>query len=146
MNNDELNLSVIHHESFLISGEVIMNITLDYLRGRRIWVVPNFVVWGDWSLYSFLLFYTEMGATTKRIVFNKSTLGGLDQTVSFASLYDFRGNQLPATINNPKVIVLPKNEVLCIVVGTEAETGFRIAKVPESPGTGLVDLMIVEMG
>jgi hypothetical protein len=123
-----------------------MNITLDYLRGRRIWVVPNFVVWGDWTLYSFLLLYTEMGATSKRVVFSKSTLGGLDQTVNFSSLYDFRGNQLPDTINNPKVIVLTKNEVLCLVVGAETNTGFRIAKLSESPQTGLVDLMIVEMG
>jgi hypothetical protein len=123
-----------------------MNITLDYLRGRRIWVVPNFVVWGDWSLYSFLLFYTEIGATSKRVVFSKSTLGGLDQTVNFSSLYDFRGNQLPTTIANPKVIILPKNEILCLVVGAETDTGFRIAKLSESSGTGLVDLMIVEIG
>jgi hypothetical protein len=126
--------------------EVLMNITLDYLRGRRIWVVPNFVVWGDWSLYSFLLLYTEIGAGSKRIVFGKSTLGGLDQTVNFSSLYDLRGNQLPEMISNPKVIVLPKNEVLCLVVGAEANTGFRIAKLSESSSTGLVDLMIVEMG
>jgi hypothetical protein len=123
-----------------------MNITLDYLRGRRTWVVPNFVVWGDWSLYSFLLFYVEMGTNSKRILFNKSTLGGLDQTVNFSNLYDFRGNQLPVTIKNPKVIVLPKNEVLCLVAGTETDTGFRIAKFSESSQTGLVDLMIVEMG
>ncbi len=131
-----------------------MNITLDYLRGRRIWVVPNFVVWGDWSLYSFFLFYTEMGATSKRVVFNKSTLGGQTQTVNFSSLYDFRGNQLPDTIDNPKVIVLPKNEVFCLVVGGETDTGFRIAKLCDlctlrsagSSGTGLVDLMVVEMG
>jgi hypothetical protein len=123
-----------------------MNITLDYLRGRRTWVVPNFVVWGDWSLYSFLFFYTEMGASSKRIIFSKSILGGLDQTVNFSSLYDFKGNQLPATINSPKVLALPKNEVRCLVVGTETNNGFRIAKVSESPQTGLVDLMIVEMG
>ncbi|MCK4224372.1 MAG: hypothetical protein KAX39_04265 [candidate division Zixibacteria bacterium] len=123
-----------------------MNITLDYLRGRRIWVVPNFVVWGDWSLYSFLLFYTEMGTTSKRVVFNKSILGGQTQPVNFSSLYDFRGNQLPETIESPKVIVLPKNEVLCLVVGGETNTGFRIAKLSPSSQTGLVDLMIVEMG
>ncbi len=123
-----------------------MNITLDYLRGRRMWVVPNFVVWGDWSLYSFLLLYTEVEATAKRVVFSKSTLGGLDQTVEFSNLYDFRGNQLPNTISNPKVVVLPKNEVSCFVVGSESGTGFRIGKLGESSGTGLVDLMIVEMG
>jgi hypothetical protein len=123
-----------------------MNITLDYLRGRRIWVVPNFVVWGDWSLYSFLFFNAEIQAGSKRIVFSKSILGGLDQTVDFSNLYDFKGNQLPTTINNPKVIVLPKNEVFSFVVGAEMNTGFRIAKLPGSSHTNLVDLMIVEMG
>ena len=123
-----------------------MNITLDYLRGRRVWVVPNFVVWGDLSLYLFFLLYTETEATAKRVVFSKSTLGGLDQAVEFSNLYDFRGNRLPEIINNPKVVVLPKNEVPCFVVGTETPTGFRIGKLSESSGTGLVDLMIVEMG
>ena len=123
-----------------------MNITLDYLRGRRVWVVPNFVVWGDLSLYLFFLLYTEMEATAKRVVFSKSTLGGLDQAVEFSNLHDFRGNRLPEIINSPKVVVLPKNEVPCFVVGTETPTGFRIGKLSESSGTGLVDLMIVEMG
>jgi len=123
-----------------------MNITLDYLRGRRTWVVPNFVVWGDWSLASFLLLYTEMGETSKRVILAKNNLGGLDQAVNFSGLYDFRGNQLPEVIANPKVMVMPKNEVNCFVVGTETDTGFRIARFSGSEKTGLVDLMIVEMG
>ena len=123
-----------------------MNITLDYLRGRRTWVVPNFVVWGDWSLASFLFLYTEMGETSKRVVLAKNNLGGLDQVVNFSDLYDFRGNQLPEVIGNPKVIVMPKDEVNCFVVGTETDTGFRIARFSGSERTGLVDLMIVEMG
>ena len=123
-----------------------MNITLDYLRGRRTWVVPNFVVWGDWSLASFLLLYTEMGETSKRVMLARNNLGGLDQSVTFEDLYDFRGNRLPETISNPKVMVMPKNEVNCFVVGTETDTGFRIARFSGSEKTGLVDLMIVEMG
>ena len=123
-----------------------MNITLDYLRGRRTWVVPNFVVWGDWSLASFLLLYTEIGETSKRVMLARNNLGGLDQSVTFETLYDFRGNQLPETISNPKVMVMPKNEVNCFVVGTETDTGFRIARFSGSEKTGLVDLMIVEMG
>ena len=123
-----------------------MNITLDYLRGRRTWVVPNFVVWGDWSLASFLLLYTEMGEASKRVALAKNNLGGLDQMVNFSDLYDFRGNRLPEAIGNPKVIVMPKNEVNCFVVGTETDTGFKIAKFSGSEKTGLVDLMIVEMG
>ena len=123
-----------------------MNITLDYLRGRRTWAVPNFVVWGDWSLASFLLLYTEMGETSKRVILAKNNLGGLDQTVDFCDLYDFRGNQLPQVITSPKVMVMPKNEVNCFVVGTETDTGFRIAKFSGAEKTGLVDLIIVEMG
>jgi hypothetical protein len=123
-----------------------MNITLDYLRGRRTWVVPNFVVWGDWSLASFLLLYTEIGETSKRVMLARNNLGGLDQSVTFETLYDFRGNRLPETISNPKVMVMPKNEVNCFVVGTETDTGFRIARFSGSEKTGLVDLMIVEMG
>ena len=123
-----------------------MNITLDYLRGRRSWLVKNFVVWGDWSLASFLLLYTEMGQTSKRVMLAKNNLGGLDQTVSFSDLYDFRGNQLPEVIQNAKVIAMPKNEVNCFVVGAETDTGFRIARFSGSEKTGLVDLMVVEMG
>jgi len=123
-----------------------MNITLDYLRGRRTWVVPNFVVWGDWSLASFMLLYTEIGETSKRVMVAESNLGGQDQAVSFSELYDIKGNQLPEVISHPKVIVLPKNEVNCFVVGTEIETGFRIARSSGEGKTGLVDLMVVEMG
>ncbi len=123
-----------------------MNITLDYLRGRRTWVVPNLVVWGDWSLASFMLLYTEMGETSKRIMLAENNLGGEDQVINFSDLLDFRGNQLPEVISHPKVVVLPKNEVNCIVVGTETETCFRIARASGEEKTGLVDLMVVEMG
>ncbi len=109
-------------------------------------MVPNFVVWGDWSLASFLVLYTEAGDTSKRVVFAKNNLGGLDQTVSFSDLYDFRGNQVPQTIASPKVMVMPKNEVNCFVVGAETDGGFRIARFSGSQKTGLVDLIIVEMG
>ncbi len=123
-----------------------MNITLDYLRGRRTWVVHNFVVWGDWSLASFLLLYTEIGETAKRVLLAGNNLGGLDQTVNFSDLYDFRGNKLPEAIANPKVMIMPKNEVNCFVVGSETNTGFRIARFSGSEKPGLVDLVIVEMG
>jgi hypothetical protein len=109
-------------------------------------LVPNFVVWGDWSLASFLLLYTEVYQTSKRIMLAKNNLGGLDQMVNFSDLYDFRGNQLPEVIQKAKVMVMPKNEVNCFVVGTETDTGFRIARFSGSEKTGLVDLMVVEMG
>ncbi len=121
------------------------NLTLDYLRGRRMWLVQNFVVWGDCWGDDFLFLYTQVDSPGKRIVFSSTFLGGETQNVSFSSLCDFRGNQLPATINGPKVVVLPKKEPFCFVLGSETESGFKIAKKKGSKEDGLVDLLIVEL-
>lgn len=122
------------------------NLTLDYLRGRRMWLVQNFVVWGGCCGEDFFFLYTQVDSQGKRIVFNKTFLGGETQDVSFPSLYDFKGNQLPAAINHPKVVVLPKKELFCFVLGSETESDFKIAKEKGSKEDGLVDLLIVEMG
>jgi len=123
-----------------------MNITLDYLRGRRVWVANNFSVWGEFSAVTPILLWSEAGTTSHRLICARETLGGLEQSVSFSQLYDFRGNQLPQTISNPKVIILQKNEVECLVIGEESSTGFKIAKLSESDQSGSVDLIIVENG
>ena len=123
-----------------------MSITLSYLKGRRSWVVENFEVWGEMNLAEFLIFYTQCGENSKRVILNHSFLGGEEQSVSFSNLWDLKGNSLPETINQPKVIVLPKREPVCFVIGKETDTGFKIAKAPESDKNGLVDLLIMEMG
>src|SRR3990170_8108390 len=123
-----------------------MNITLDYLRGRRVWVVNNFSVYGEYSAVTPVLVWSEMGASSHRIIFSREILGGFEQAVSFAQLYDFRGNQLPLSIASPKVIILQKNEVDCLVVGQETQTGFKIAKLSQTEQNGMVDLVIVENG
>ncbi len=109
-------------------------------------MVNNFSVWGEFSAVTPILIWTELGTTSHRLIFARETLGGLEQSVSFSQLYDFRGNQLPQTISNPKVIILQKNEVECLVVGQESSTGFKIAKLTESDRSGSVDLIIVENG
>lgn len=121
-----------------------MNITLDYLRGHRSWLVTNFRVWGDYFSVEAPLIFTESASGSKRVMLNRSFLGGLNQEVNFDDLVDHRGNSLPETIAGPKVFVLPKNEVRSFLVGSENEEGFRIAK-EEPSKTGLVDLWIVEM-
>ncbi|KPL02707.1 MAG: hypothetical protein AMJ90_05000 [candidate division Zixibacteria bacterium SM23_73_2] len=122
------------------------NLTLDYLRGRRMWLVRNFVVWGEGYGDDFLFLYTQLDSPDKRIVFNNSFLGGEAQEVNFSSLYDFKGNQLPATIDHPKVVVLPRKEPFCFVLGSETESGFKISRKKGAEENGLVDLLIVEMG
>ncbi len=121
-----------------------MNITLDYLRGHRSWLVKNFRVWGDYFSVEASIIFTESASGTKRILLGRAFLGGLNQEVSFSDLFDYKGNPLPDTITTPKVIILPKNEVRCFQVGSENSTGFRIAKDDPSK-TGLVDLWVVEM-
>ena len=123
-----------------------MNITLDYLRGRRVWVVNSFSVYGEFSTIVPLLLWTEIVDTSKRIIFAREILGGLEQIVNFYSLYDSKGNQLPAIINSPKVIVLQKNEIICLVVGPETNANFKIAKLTQSQTAGIVDLVIIENG
>jgi len=123
-----------------------MSITLSYLKGKRSWVVENFEVWGDLNLAEFLIFYTQSKENSKRVVLNHSFLGGEEQNVSFSSLCDFKGNPLPETINHPKVIILPKREPVCFVIGKETNAGFKIAKASESDQNGLIDLLIMEMG
>ena len=122
-----------------------MNITLDFLRGRRVWLVKNFCVWGEYSAVDFLLVHTETEETSKRIMLDRVSLGGKEQEVSFDSLYDFRGNQLPQQIVSPKVLSLPLNEVSSLVI-EESDSSFKIAKGSNSTENGLVDLLILELG
>jgi len=122
-----------------------MNITLDYLRGRRVWLVKNFCVWGEYSALDLLFVHTELGEDSKRIIFNRAGLGGEVQEVIFNSLHDYKGNQLPQEINSPKVLALLKNETLCMVT-EETNSGFKIAKENNSTENGLADLLILEMG
>ncbi|MDP3025553.1 MAG: hypothetical protein Q8O10_08470 [candidate division Zixibacteria bacterium] len=121
-----------------------MNITLDYLRGRRVWLVKNFCIWGEYSAVDLLLVHTEIGETSKRIIMDRVSLGGKEQEVNFDSLYDFKGNKLPQQISSPKVLALPSNEVSCMVM-EEFNSGFKIAKRSDSVENGLVDLLIFEL-
>jgi len=102
-------------------------------------------VWGEYSAVDFLLVHTETEETSKRIMLDRVSLGGKEQEVSFDSLYDFRGNQLPQQIVSPKVLSLPLNEVSSLVI-EESDSSFKIAKGSNSSENGLVDLLILELG
>jgi hypothetical protein len=122
-----------------------MNITLDYLRGRRVWLVKNICVWGEYSAVDLLFVHTEIMESSKRIIFDRIGLGGKNQEVNFNTLYDYKGNQLPQEIESPKVLVLHKSDVFCMVI-EESKAGFKIAKGNNSSENGLVDLLIFELG
>lgn len=107
-------------------------------------MVNNFSVYGEYSAVTPILLWSESGSSSHRLILARESLGGAEQSVNFSQLYDFRGNQLPQSISNPKIIILQKNEVECLIVGQESSGGFKIAKLSESETNGRVDLIIVE--
>jgi hypothetical protein len=120
-----------------------MNTTLDYLRGNRKFLVTDYMVYGDYAAAEGGLLYTE-DIGDKRIIFAHRYLSENEQWVNFSDLYDYKNNRLPENLSSPKVVILPKNDVHCFLVGSESSTGFKIAK--SSPDkTGLVDILIMEM-
>jgi len=123
-----------------------MNSTLAYLRGRRVWVVENLVVWGSLAAYAGSFLVTEETGGDKRLLFWQVNLGGELQQVNFSDLTDINGNALPQSISRPKIVLLPKNDVDVIVVGRESNSSFIIAKTDTTSTSGLVDLMIFEVG
>jgi len=125
-----------------------MNLTLDYLKSNRKWLVPNVVVWGNADACEAALLMVEDDSPA-RVVFSYSRLEGNDQVINFGDLTDADGNSLPSQISKPVVIVIPGNQMHCFIVGRPSETGFKLAYSPDSnssnSGYGLVDLLIMEI-
>ena len=125
-----------------------MNLTLDYLKSNRKWLVPNVVVWGNAEACDAALLMVEQDSSS-RVVFTYSRIGGDDQVINFSDLNDIGGNSLPPEIANPVVIIVPRNEAHCFLVGRPSGSNFKIAYDPDSissiSGQGLVDLLIMEI-
>jgi hypothetical protein len=119
--------------------------TLAYLRGHRLWLVRDFVVWGSLSAHEFSFLVTEIDQPGKRIMFLTIPLGGDLQKVNFSDLQDFRGSSLPASLSNPKVIPLPKTSMGAVVVGSEDSGSFSIARTSTSEANAICDLLILEV-
>jgi hypothetical protein len=68
------------------------------------------------------------------------------QDVLFGELVDYRGNELPAEINSPRVMVRAQTPAGAFIINQESNTGVRIARDPEAAGPVPVDLLIFEMG
>ena len=123
-----------------------MNPTLSYLLGRKMWLVRGINVWGEIANFGVELLYTETDSGTKRLLFGSHALGGSVQQLEFKDLIDIRGNNLPESIINPKVVIVPKNEIGVVVSGNETERSFMLAKMTQVDRNGIVDLLIVELG
>ncbi len=123
-----------------------MNSTLAYVQGRRTWFVENLIVWGTDSDAEFLLAIAETADSDTRVGFLRVSLGGQRQAVTFSSLTDSRGNQLPDQIKKPSVIIIPRDRRGAFLKSVLGETGFVIAKTEAEGSSATVDLLIVETG
>ncbi len=119
---------------------------LSQVNTRRMWFVPRLSVWGTsgWGEIDYLVI--EQVDETDSILFGTVGMGDSSQLVMFEELMDFRGNALPATIKNPRVLVRPKGEQTAFIVGDELTSGFKIARQVDAGGPVTVDLLVVELG
>ncbi len=120
--------------------------TLSYLRGRRLWVVPEVLIWGksDNAQFHFITVANIDGQP--RASYCHILMGGETQEIFYSDLVDFRGNNLPASISHPKIIIQPRSSDTAFLVGAESNAGFRIARSNAASGAVKVDLFIYEMG
>jgi hypothetical protein len=120
--------------------------TLTYLKGHRLWVVRDVLVWGLASDASFYFMGEEDVDSTGRLLFGTASIGGEAQGIQFGDLTDYRGNSLPSSIDSPRVLIRPRSSYIAYLVGEESNSGFKVARDNSAPGPISVDLFIYEMG
>ena len=123
-----------------------MNETYVHLTGHRSWWVPDFVVWGDAPAESLEFLAGEIEGSARRVMFFRCAVGGTEQDVLYAELTDHRANALPATIDHPLVVIIPKSSTGVALIGEPSSSAFKIARTQTTTENALVDLWIVEMG
>jgi hypothetical protein len=119
---------------------------LERITARRIWFVPDFMVWGLPNVGQIECVASEAVAGNTNVMFGMVDIGDGPQEVLFSQLVDHRGNNLPATIDAPRVIPRARSGEAVFVVETESPTGFRIARAAGGVSSVPVDLLVVEMG
>ena len=123
-----------------------MNTTLAYLRGRRAWLVENLAVWGADCEARFDLAVAETVGSDTRLGFWSFSFGGRQQEVTFSSLTDSRGNNLPALIQKAAVVIIPRSSQGAFILAVNGQTGFSIARTDPDAAPARVDLLIFETG
>lgn len=113
---------------------------------HRIWFVPGLAVWGVPSAADIEFVAVEQVNSGKTVHFGSIAVGDASQHVLFSELTDHRGNQLPASIPSPRVLVRPHDGASAFVIGTETTASFQVARDPAGPGSVTADLLVIEMG
>ncbi len=116
------------------------------LGARRMWFVPDFMVWGTTGLGEIEFLACETVGSSSAVYFAQTDIGDSAQTVPFSNLTDHRGNHLPDTLSSPRVIPRSRESAAVFVLGQETGESFKIARDSEISGPVRTDLLIIEMG
>lgn len=123
-----------------------MATALQNVNSRRVWFVPSLKVWGLPHAGEFEYLAMETVDSIQTVYYGATDIGDSSQQVSFADLVDHRGNNLPASIDSPRVIVRQRSEDPAFVVGEESDSSFKIARSASVVADVNVDLVVIEMG
>jgi hypothetical protein len=123
-----------------------MNSTLAYLRSRRAWLIESLAVWGSDCEAEFQIAAVEKVASETRLGLWLASLGGQLQEVTFSSLVDNRGNNLPEVIKSPAVVIIPRGRQGAFVKTVNGETGFTVARCDGTASVVTVDILVFETG
>ena len=118
---------------------------LERLTSRRAWFVPEVVVWGLPTLGEVRFVTLEEVGSTASVLYGTADIGPGEQELVFSQLVDHRGNQLPASIECPRVIPRYKDRYPVFIVGQESNDRCKVARDPDAPGAVTADLLILEM-
>ncbi len=116
------------------------------LSGMRVWYVPEVKVWGTESWGGLDMLMVENSNGQRSLMYHSVDIGGSTQEMLFSELRDFRGNLLPESITNPRVVVCPRSAFAAFPVGHASNRSFRIARDLVASGPVTVDLLVLEMG
>lgn len=113
---------------------------------KRSWYIPNLNVYGTigWGEFEYLL--AENVNSVISVLFDAVSIGDNSQQILYSNLIDHKGNYLPQSLVNPKIIVKQKSDNTAYIVGEESSTGFKIVRSEQSSNPVSVDLYIIEMG
>lgn len=119
---------------------------LEKVKSKRSWFVESISVWGLAQEGQIDFAVVENTNSTLTLLFANQSIGSSLQTINFSDLTDHRGNQLPATMDSPRILIRPRSETAVFIVGQESDQSFKIARDSDASGPVTVDLMVIEMG
>jgi|CXWL01.1.fsa_nt_gi hypothetical protein len=123
-----------------------MNCTTALILSKRSWFVPDVRVWGTTGLGELDMVQVERVNGVSSLYHQQIILEGAGQVVRYDSLADYRGNQLPSSLQSPKILVRPRAVDISVAVTSESEESFSIARSSANADAVQVDLYVMELG